>query len=606
MIKYINLDYKNFEKEPSIYRIQSDFEKSAYAMADTIKEFIEKLKPNKDSNFYWINAMGAGETYGSNSRGDYFPRNELVNSHKTFVETPARVYIQHRNKDPQYSLGEVIYSFFNPDTDRVEVVERIDWPLVHKYAPDWIRFALQMDKGFNTSMGCKVAYDECSYCHNKSKTMAEYCPHLKTAMNQFIDNTHIHAINIGPKFFDNSIVQRGADRTARMLSKVASAEDEVVDMIQTDDEFNKSHKTYFFYSDNTNQEIKKYAESLPTFNRTFLDALCEYELPEILGTTKVAGCELKPEEFQYITLKKLGQEKQAEDLWTEGKVFELKARKKIALVPMEVNETLLSKIAYTIPDRTQYKPFVLFRNLHNYKMASESPTFSTFDGPLASVLSDGYINYYKGTFEKNASIYDLLLSLFLTLPETLGLAKAHSRSSKTERENILNVKNIQSQGTKVPLLPPTTNQVNPIPVIVSNAPMVEVRPGFYNPIMRNPFIESSEKKASAIGKALKYTALGGAAIAPVLYGAGVDKQREESGDERAGQGIAGTIRKHPILSTAVSAGAVGLANHALTKRFNRGGKTASADEYKEFLKSYSQEELLRIVDKIPDDVIEGL
>jgi hypothetical protein len=39
---------------------------------------------------------------------------------------------------------------------------------------------------------------------------------------------------------------------------------------------------------------------------------------------------------------------------------------------------------------------------------------------------------------------------------------------------------------------------------------------------------------------------------------------------------------------------------------NRGGKTASADEYKEFLKSYSQEELLRIVDKIPDDVIEGL
>jgi hypothetical protein len=129
MIKYINLDYKNFEKEPSIYRIQSDFEKSAYAMADTIKEFIEKLKPNKDSNFYWINAMGAGETYGSNSRGDYFPRNELVNSHKTFVETPARVYIQHRNKDPQYSLGEVIYSFFNP------FVMQNESNLAHIYEP---------------------------------------------------------------------------------------------------------------------------------------------------------------------------------------------------------------------------------------------------------------------------------------------------------------------------------------------------------------------------------------------------------------------------------------------------------------------------------------
>jgi hypothetical protein len=148
MIKYISIDYpnfKNFELLPQVIHLKSNFEKIAYEAGSPVKEFIEKLKPNKDSNFYLINAMGAGETYGSNSRGDYFPRQELINNHKTFVETPARVYIQHRNKDPQYSLGEVIYSFFNPDTDRVEVVERIDWPLVHKYAPDWIRFALQMD-----------------------------------------------------------------------------------------------------------------------------------------------------------------------------------------------------------------------------------------------------------------------------------------------------------------------------------------------------------------------------------------------------------------------------------------------------------------------------
>jgi hypothetical protein len=158
MIKYIENtypDYKNYDLIPKSYKIKSDFEKVAYEMADPVKAFIETLKPSKDSNYYWINAMGSGELYGANNRGDYFPRQELMDHHHTFVDTPAKVYIQHRNKDPQMSLGDVLFSHFNPDTERVELVQRIDWNKVFKsYTPDWIRTLLQTDKSFNTSMGC--------------------------------------------------------------------------------------------------------------------------------------------------------------------------------------------------------------------------------------------------------------------------------------------------------------------------------------------------------------------------------------------------------------------------------------------------------------------
>ena len=324
MIKYVeNIypDFTHFDKIPKLYHIKPDFEKAAYAMADPIKEFIEGLKPSKDSSFYWVNAMGSGEIYGANNRGDYFPRQELIDNHGTFVTTPARVYIQHINKDPRFSLGEVIYSFFNHDTDRVELVERVDWPLVSKFAPDWLRYALQRDEQLNTSMGCNVAYDECSYCGNKAKYKNEYCTHALTNMNNFIEGKKIFVKNKSPRFFDNSFVKKGADRTARVLSKVAS---DYENTITNDEEYKKIFSLSDIKDpkdDNFKEAIDTVFKDSPVFSKEFMDSLCIYELEDILGTTKVAGIELTPEEYQYIALKKLGQDDMAVEYFDNNKIF---------------------------------------------------------------------------------------------------------------------------------------------------------------------------------------------------------------------------------------------------------------------------------------------
>jgi len=73
------------------------------------------------------------------------------------------------------------------------------------------------------SHNCTVPEDFCSICNNAAKSRKDYCVHLKQAMNAiFEDGRQVYAINKQPTFFDLSKVNRGADRIAYSLRKVAS------------------------------------------------------------------------------------------------------------------------------------------------------------------------------------------------------------------------------------------------------------------------------------------------------------------------------------------------------------------------------------------------
>ena len=74
-----------------------------------------------------------------------------------------------------------------------------------------------------------LSVHNCSICHHRSKTVSEYCEHLKTAMNQTWENGHkVYAINSMPRFFDISRVLIPADKTAMTLMKVASGGERLV------------------------------------------------------------------------------------------------------------------------------------------------------------------------------------------------------------------------------------------------------------------------------------------------------------------------------------------------------------------------------------------
>jgi hypothetical protein len=234
--------------------------KYASPMLPEVQNYLEKLKPDSNRIYVLVNALGAGEYWGSNINGDYFPEASLIHKgpvygYETFYG--AFPYKHHVNKDPSRSFGKVELAAWNDRMKRVELVVMIDRELAARFGAQDVCDKLDHGLFPDVSMGCKVPYDLCSKCldwkkyreaqstfdpsrhrsvgaavlefHKKnpirglSVTRNDYCEHLKTMLNRILeDGTKIYAINDYPRFFDISFVFIGADKTAKVMAKLAS------------------------------------------------------------------------------------------------------------------------------------------------------------------------------------------------------------------------------------------------------------------------------------------------------------------------------------------------------------------------------------------------
>lgn len=225
------------------------FEKVAGAPAfadwetgDELRKFIKKLskEDRKKNSYVLVNALGAGEYFGSNINADFFPWNALTHKgtdygYKTF-EHFAHAFQHHKNKDPTRAFGIPELSILNMPMKRVELIIRLDRAKAKEEQADGI--ITRIDKGEfpDVSMGCKVPYDICSICQQKSKTRFDYCEHMMPpedlrgiyGPNKILsDGRKIYVINTLPKFFDISFVFIGADKTAKVMAKVASRQNQI-------------------------------------------------------------------------------------------------------------------------------------------------------------------------------------------------------------------------------------------------------------------------------------------------------------------------------------------------------------------------------------------
>lgn len=299
MLKLIELGSEDFG-EPAI-KIVDDWSGRGLtkAAADSrVSEFVRNLNPESGKIYLHILAMGAGEYYGANRNADYFPENNLIDFHQTFVTSPAHVFKSHINKNPDIALGQVIFAVYNERMHRVELVAWVD-----------------KDKGFDvvqkiergefpsTSMACKTPYDVCAVCGNKAHTRQEYCEHLSGSLGRiYPDGRKAMAMNTAPlKFFDISIVMRPADVTSSVLQKVASEEvvmssaelAEVEGLTEKSaahkklSEFIKeiSEGTVIDYSDNLDSMLDKVKDPA----HQSIPALAQHELPEVLSTMAHLG-----------------------------------------------------------------------------------------------------------------------------------------------------------------------------------------------------------------------------------------------------------------------------------------------------------------------------
>jgi hypothetical protein len=238
-------------------------DKVAAPFLPEVRTYLDELKPDANSIYALVNALGAFEYWGANINGDAFEEEYLIHrgpvwGYETFIHY-ARPYMHHANKGPNArAFGNVELSCWNPNMHRVELVVRLDRRMAeHAGAHKVID---KIDHGMlpDTSMGCKVAFDLCSITtdwdmlrkalrgfdpkrhrhpgiaaleyHKNIKnipglsiTRDDYSDYAKYRMNEILpDGRKVCVYNPWPRFFDISFVFIGAEKQSKMMAKLAS------------------------------------------------------------------------------------------------------------------------------------------------------------------------------------------------------------------------------------------------------------------------------------------------------------------------------------------------------------------------------------------------
>lgn len=256
----------------------SEFEKRAsVSLMPPVLQYIESLIPKNDSQYVLVNALAAGEYFGSNINGDFFPEAALIHCPKGWTGNPlvdkvmakdwqygfptfynAHPFAHHRNKDPGRAYGEVELALWNDLMKRVELVVRVDYDKCAQFGgvPVWDK--LVKGQFPDVSMGSKVPFDTSSITldwelyrkaqasfdpkkhrhpgiavlefHKRLKekdgkgipgvsiTRDDYDEWCQKHMNRILpDGRKVFVWNDYPRFFDISFVFIGADRTAKTM-----------------------------------------------------------------------------------------------------------------------------------------------------------------------------------------------------------------------------------------------------------------------------------------------------------------------------------------------------------------------------------------------------
>jgi hypothetical protein len=172
---------------------------------------------------FYNRALGSFESFGLNRNGDGFARDELRRKHATFVSN-AHYFQYHQNKDPALSRGRPVASAFNDQTDMVDLIIVADMDKCAEQIQ-----ALESGRRVPTSMGAKVAFDQCTICDHRAKKREDYCQHVHKlaeapyGMRAVLSNGQVCGVmNPDPNFFDISDVVIGAAPESETLLKVAS------------------------------------------------------------------------------------------------------------------------------------------------------------------------------------------------------------------------------------------------------------------------------------------------------------------------------------------------------------------------------------------------
>jgi hypothetical protein len=468
----------------------SYMDKVAAPFLPQVREYIDGLKPNPRSIYALVNALGAFEFWSSNINGDAFEEEMLIHrgpvwGYETFLHY-ARPFMHHANKGPNArAFGAVELSCWHDHMKRVELVVRLDRDDAEKVGAHKVIDKIDHGQLPDTSMGCKVPYDLCSITtdwklyrealrgydakrdrhpgmavlrYHKtvrpvpgvSITRNDYSDYLKTRMNEILPNGQkVCAFNPFPRFFDISFVFIGADKTSKMMAKLASrayvvvpssyvAEsygytDQQQEQPATHKEFEKAASVEgaramlrsFKKRASQRKRAEIIKEIVPSqFGSKAVPILegSEKDLPketlnhmgscpmrEALSTPTMLGMTLKPREFQRISLCRMGKEGLADELDDEGKIFRPtdEVDRSIPMGSEFINSLIARLLKGGIEDRSAFGPVLKRRMIRITIVGKPEPADGDLDetkDDLLDKVSAAYNGYREQVIEKIADL----------------------------------------------------------------------------------------------------------------------------------------------------------------------------------------------------------
>ena len=340
------------------------------------------------------------------SKSNFNPKGGLVYN----VHIPASCseeISKYSEKVSSYAIakGTRFFSFDNYTLIPVKSINFIEEPL------EVVNLQVEEDESY---LALDYISHNCSICGNRSKSISQYCSHLKRSnINKIDPMTGKKAFAINDKitrFFDISVVRVNADRTAYTMKKIASAEDSkkqamiIKKVPATEAGRGSTPREALIRASQNNmpmsliKDLTKTAD-LETLLRTFL------------------GMRVMPTkaDFQNIVLYNAHHEDLAKYLNRKGRIFPNTDGPTTVNLPKVFNTSVADKILREHPEAIQSKPTIVVRIMRMMKTAS--PEQEIYDIPLLTKVAGLYQWYIKefntakidhGPLIKNASLMKLL------------------------------------------------------------------------------------------------------------------------------------------------------------------------------------------------------
>ena len=476
----------------------SVFEKTAApTLLPEVSQYIASLKPSKNAQYVLVNAMGASEYWGCNVNGDAFTEESLIHKPDDWTGNPlldkikakdwaygfptfynAHPFAHHRNKDAKRAFGEVELAAWHPRMKRVELVVRVDQDKCQQFGGTGVWDKLHAGQFVDVSMGTRVPFDTSSITldwdmyrkaqatFNKTRhrspgdavlefhkellkrtghgipgvsiTRNDYDEFTRKNLNRILpDGRKVFVFNDYPRFFDISFVFIGADKTAKVMMKIAGEGKsyffmggaELAEKLGYDESIPEGDKlaaVFFKSAKDKGAEITKdvlpsqfASKAVPVLTanerdipKDILDILGDSPLEEALSTPTSLGMVLRPREFQRIILIQMGQRPLANELERKGTVFpKTDDTLDVPMGPQFFSEALAHLLLPLLAERSAFGPQVEQRILLTHDEPKEKRA-STSSLPSVSLRKIGaaYNGYRTGIMDLVAHAQEFVSS----------------------------------------------------------------------------------------------------------------------------------------------------------------------------------------------------